>query len=177
MRGVDPCAADTWCTLHNLNLSLDSNPPCARHSADLVLVMVGGVPQPTLLAGVFTVNIGDMMMRWTNFRYSSTIHRLPPYLASPPPHLATSFRVINVSNRDRFSVPFFFNPSLETVIDCIKTCEEDRETQPPVVSKDVLEDFYRRAGFISYQRGPQGVRPSCRVPRTSCTFRHCRRRC
>ena len=81
--------------------------------------------------GVFTVNIGDMMMRWTNDRYSSTIHR-----------------VINLSNRDRFSVPFFFNPTLETEVACLETCRSDKEPKEPVVSKDVLEDFYRRAGYI-----------------------------
>jgi len=82
-------------------------------------------------AGLFTVNIGDMMMRWTNDRYSSTVHR-----------------VINLSNRDRFSVPFFFNPNLETEVVCLPTCEGDKEPKEPVVARDVLEDFYTRAGFL-----------------------------
>ena len=44
----------------------------------------------------FVINIGNVLQTWTNGRFSSTPHR-----------------VINRSNRDRYSVPLFVNPSYD----------------------------------------------------------------
>lgn len=55
--------------------------------------------------GVFLVNIGDMLMRWTNDRFRSTMHR-----------------VINAPGRDRYSLPFFFDPDFETEVACLESC-------------------------------------------------------
>ncbi len=46
------------------------------------------------------VNIGDLMGRWTNNRFSSNPHR-----------------VINTSGRERYSIAVFFDPHFDTVID------------------------------------------------------------
>lgn len=48
----------------------------------------------------FVVNVGDILMRWTDDVLLSTPHR-----------------VRNVSGRDRYSIPFFFDPSMETVVE------------------------------------------------------------
>jgi isopenicillin N synthase-like dioxygenase len=57
------------------------------------------------VAESFVVNIGDMMERWTNGVFTSTLHR-----------------VINVSGRERYSVPFFFDPDFDTPVECLATC-------------------------------------------------------
>ncbi len=50
--------------------------------------------------GTFIVNIGDALARWTNDNFNSTPHR-----------------VINASpERDRYSIGYFFDPSLDTEI-------------------------------------------------------------
>ena len=52
------------------------------------------------IEGTLVCNIGDLLARWTNDRFASTVHR-----------------VINRSAGARFSIPIFFDPHTETVID------------------------------------------------------------
>jgi isopenicillin N synthase-like dioxygenase len=54
----------------------------------------------------YAVNSGDMMYRWTNGRFKSTPHR-----ALPP------------GSRHRYAIPFFLGPHIDTVIECLPTCQ------------------------------------------------------
>ena len=47
--------------------------------------------------GAFVINTGDMMQVWSNDIYQAAIHR-----------------VLAMKSRDRYSIPFFFNPSADT---------------------------------------------------------------
>ena len=77
----------------------------------------------------YVVNLADMISRWTNDMYRSTLHR-----------------VINVSGKERYSVPFFFSgrPAHEVVaLDC---CLADGETPkyPPTTVEQHMRDMYAR---------------------------------
>lgn len=79
--------------------------------------------------GAFVVNIGDLFARWTNDRYVSTLHR-----------------VINVSGRERYSVPFFFTGNPLHKVECIPTCLDDGELPryPAVTVEQHQIECYRR---------------------------------
>ncbi len=64
-------------------------------------------------ADSFIVNIGDLMMTWTNDRWLSNLHRV----ANPPLG----------SDAARLSIAFFAHPNHDALIECIETCRRPGE--------------------------------------------------
>ncbi|WP_327296827.1 MULTISPECIES: 2OG-Fe(II) oxygenase family protein [unclassified Streptomyces] len=87
-----------------------------------------------VIEGSFVVNIGDLMAIWTNNRWVSTVHRV----VNPPRELA---------GRERYSVPFFHQPSYDALIECIPTCTgpDNPPRHQPVRSGDYIIGKFSRA--------------------------------
>lgn len=87
------------------------------------------------LTGSFVVNLGDMIERWTNGLYRSTLHR-----------------VLNrAPGRSRYSVAFFSNPDFNARVACLPTCTD--ATHParyaPCTAGQHLQESFER----SYSQG------------------------
>src|SRR6195256_111348 len=83
----------------------------------------------------FVCNIGDLMMRWSNDRWVSTLHRV----AVPPPDAVP---------QDRISLVFFTNPNPDAEIRCLDQCLAPGETAkyPPVTVSEHYLGKLMRAG-------------------------------
>ena len=49
--------------------------------------------------GAFTINIGDMVQVWSNDAYPAALHR-----------------VLAMDRSERISIPYFYNPSYDTIV-------------------------------------------------------------
>ena len=58
----------------------------------------------------FVINIGDTLMRWSNDRWISTMHRV----INPPRETA--------AGNSRMSLPFFFKANQDAVLECLPSC-------------------------------------------------------
>jgi isopenicillin N synthase-like dioxygenase len=89
--------------------------------------------------GAFTINVGNLMMWWTNGRYRSTLHR-----------------VRNMSEVERYSVPFFFNADESVVIEPLaELVERDGEARyAPVHVGTLLSRFFKSSKYVPIPQDP-----------------------
>lgn len=74
------------------------------------------------IEGTFVINIGDMLERWSNDLFVSTPHR-----------------VVNSSGRERYSIPIFYDPDFETVVECLPNCSG--AANPPKYPRTVAGEY------------------------------------
>jgi isopenicillin N synthase-like dioxygenase len=78
----------------------------------------------------FVVNIGDLLMRWTNDRWLSNLHRV----VNPPPGPGAT--------RARLSIAFFNHPNYDALIECLPSQGPARH--PPVRSGEYRDLKYAK---------------------------------
>ena len=80
--------------------------------------------------GTFVINIGDMLERWSNDLFVSTPHR-----------------VVNASGRERYSIPVFYDPDFETVVECLPNCSSPANPAkyPRTVAGEYITAQYDKA--------------------------------
>jgi len=83
----------------------------------------------------FVVNIGDLLMRWTNDRWLSNMHRVvnPPLGAQP--------------SRARLSIAFFNHPNYDALIECLPS--QGPAKHAPVLSGEYRDVKYAKTGFTA----------------------------
>ncbi|HXJ82445.1 MAG TPA: 2-oxoglutarate and iron-dependent oxygenase domain-containing protein [Candidatus Methylomirabilis sp.] len=84
---------------------------------------------------VFVVNIGDLLMRWTNDRWLSNLHRV----VNPP--------VGHGASRARLSIAFFNHPNYDAVIECLPSQGVPRHA--PVLSGEYRDLKYAKTGLAA----------------------------
>jgi isopenicillin N synthase-like dioxygenase len=82
------------------------------------------------ISGTFVINIGDLMQRWTNGLYRSTMHR-----------------VKNRGDVNRHSIAFFYGPWRNARIECLPTCTDADHPPlyPPVTANEHIREMFERS--------------------------------
>jgi isopenicillin N synthase-like dioxygenase len=83
----------------------------------------------------FVVNIGDLLMRWTNDRWLSNMHRV----VNPP--------LAEGRNAPRLSIAFFNHPNWDVMIECVAPGGHARYA--PAMSGDYRDLKYAKTGFAT----------------------------
>ena len=88
---------------------------------------IGVTPTP----GAFVCNIGDCLMRWSNDIYVSNPHR-----------------VVNRSERSRYSIAFFGDPAGDARVECLPTCSDD--ARPPKYAPTTYGEYLKERLAAAY---------------------------
>lgn len=89
----------------------------------------------------FIVNTGDMGHRWTNERFLSTPHR-----------------VRNLSGRERYAIPFFFDCTIDYPMECLPTCQgpDNPPRYPPTTYHDYMV-WFTNANYAHVRDAPSST--------------------
>ncbi|KAK4501381.1 hypothetical protein PRZ48_007190 [Zasmidium cellare] len=89
----------------------------------------------TPVEGACVVNVGDLLMRWSNDTLKSTLHRvtLPP--------LSDRYEGTRRLTRARYSIPYFVSADPSSLVECLPVCTD---AEHPVKYNPVTQDEYRK---------------------------------
>ncbi|KAJ4829741.1 hypothetical protein Tsubulata_020754 [Turnera subulata] len=79
------------------------------------------------LCWAFIVNLGDMLERWSNGIFRSTMHR------------------VLGNGQERYSIPYFLEPSHDCLVECLPTCKSEKNPPkfPPIKCGTYLSQRYK----------------------------------
>jgi len=97
------------------------------------------------VADSFVINLGDLMMHWTNDRWISTLHRV----TNPPRDAALGSR--------RQSIVFFYQPNYDALIECLPGCSGPGH---PAKYAPVTSGEHRLRKFLKTVSGGRSTTPS-----------------
>lgn len=83
--------------------------------------------QAVPVENTFVINIGDMLARWSNDVFISTVHR-----------------VSNITGKERYSIPVFIGTEYSTIIEPLPTCIGDGPKYEPIKAGDYV---FKRLAF------------------------------
>ncbi len=89
----------------------------------------------TPMKGTLVMNVGDLMMRWSNDYLRSTLHRVTV------PSLPLDRRADAREMGARYSIPYFVSPDPQSVIECLPACSSEEN---PAKYRPVKQDDYRK---------------------------------
>lgn len=88
--------------------------------------------------GGFIVNLGDMLERWSNCIFRSTLHR------------------VVVHGQERYSIAYFIEPNHECLVECLPSCTSEANPAkfPPITCAAYLSQRYKdtHADLSSYDK-------------------------
>jgi isopenicillin N synthase-like dioxygenase len=92
--------------------------------------------QAVPIPGTFVINVADSLMRWTNDVFQSTVHR-----------------AINISGRERFSIPLFWGADYDRNIVTLESCVSEK--RPAKYEEINVQEYIRWRNEQTYAHGPQ----------------------
>lgn len=89
-----------------------------------------------IVPGAFLINIGDVMERWTNDRWVSTLHRV----VNPPREFALTRRI---------SIPFFYTTNIDAMVQAVPTCIDDMHPSkyPPITNLELRSQQFMKTNL------------------------------
>ncbi|THZ31551.1 thymine dioxygenase [Aureobasidium pullulans] len=89
------------------------------------------------------MNVGDMLMRWSNDYLKSTLHRVTL------PRLSDRFEGEERLTRERYSIPYFLTPDMDTVVQCMDECKS--LTGPPKYEPIKAGEYLTMRAKLQYE--------------------------
>ncbi len=85
------------------------------------------------MKGALIMNVGDLLMRWSNDYLKSTLHRV----TVPPMKLEQKATALPMAS-SRYSIPYFVAPDPQSVVSCLPCCSNEKNPPkyPPVTQRD-----------------------------------------
>ncbi|KAL9043786.1 MAG: hypothetical protein Q9214_003039, partial [Letrouitia sp. 1 TL-2023] len=108
------------------------------------------IPAPPL-ENAIVLNIGDLMQRWSNDTFKSSLHRvtLPP----PAPQAFISASADPTMTQARYSIPYFVGPYDKARIEVLRSCVDEERGRPRKYDPITWEDYRLMRGSVQIKSG------------------------
>ncbi|KAI1639065.1 hypothetical protein F4809DRAFT_597477 [Biscogniauxia mediterranea] len=107
----------------------------------------GQFVEATPMKNALVMNVGDLLMRWSNDYLKSTLHRV-----TFPLNWTQRNAEGKLMTRARYSIPYFVSPNPTAVIECLPACAS--ETSVPKYEPVVQREYQLMRGRGQYEEKP-----------------------